>query len=56
MEKKEKLVKVKRLYALITKTDQEIIYCADEKICRMDLKNQNIQELKTNTQEWEFAV
>lgn len=56
MEKKEKLVKVKRLYALITKTDQEIIYCADEKIYRMDLQNQNIQELKTNTQEWEFEI
>lgn len=56
LEKKEKLVKVKRLYGLYTKTDREIIYCADEKICRLDLQSKKVKELDTGVQEYDFEL
>ncbi len=56
LEKKEKLVKVKRLYGLYTKTDREIIYGADEKICRLDLKSKKVKELDTGAQQYDFEI
>ena len=45
MEKKENIAKVKKLDCLITKTDKEIIYCADDKICKMNRKTKRKKEL-----------
>ena len=45
MEKKEKIAKVKDLDCLVTKTDKEIIYCADYKICKMNRKTKQKKEL-----------
>ena len=52
----ENLVKVERLYALITKTDREIFYCADEKICRLDLQTKKVQQMDTGIQEFDIQI
>ena len=45
MSKKEKIDRVKDLDCLITKTSDEIIYCADNKICKMNRKTKRKKEL-----------
>ncbi len=52
----EKLAEADRLDCLIAKTDKEIFYCADEKICRLDLKSKEKLELVTGIGEWACSM
>lgn len=55
-DKWEKLAEADRLDCLITKTDREIFYCADEKICRLDLKSKEKLELATGIGKWACSM
>ncbi len=45
LSQKERMAKIKKLDCLITKTDKEIIYCADDKICKTNRKTKQEKEL-----------
>ncbi len=45
MPQKERIAKVKQLDCLVTKTNEEIVYCADEKIYKVNLETKQKQVL-----------
>ena len=45
LSQKERMAKIKKLDCLITKTDKEIVYCADNKICKMNRNTKQEKEL-----------
>lgn len=55
-KKREKLVKVKRWGAFFTKIEHRIFYCADEKICMLDLDTKKKRKLDTGLDDWEISV
>lgn len=46
-KRKEKLTEVMYWEGMIGKTKNKIVYCADGKICKLDLRTKKIQELST---------
>lgn len=55
-KKKEKLAKVKEWEAFITKIENKIFYCADGKICSLDLNTKKKRKLDTGLDDWEISV